>query len=112
MTSITRLPGDSDATLRLKAAWGATRFVTWKAFIKYHNPRSANYSPAVIAAVDKVFEHTDINTAIDKRRAAHARGDEVEVARIGHELDCLGVKLNDKVGTISGDLATTWEMKR
>ena len=110
MTSI--MPRPANAALRLKAAWGATRFVTWKAFIKHHNPRSANYSPAVIAAVDRVFEQTDINAAIENRRAAHARGDEIEVARIAHKLDGLGIRLHDTVGPISGDLATTWEMKR
>ena len=110
--SMEQLRARLEPTRKLKAAWGATRFVTWKAFVEYHNPQSTNYSPEVIAAVDRIFEHTDINAAIEKRCAAHLKGDEVEVARLAHELDCLSIQLNDKVGPISGDLHTTWEVKR
>ncbi|MBM3607471.1 MAG: hypothetical protein FJX29_03315 [Alphaproteobacteria bacterium] len=99
-------------TRALKAAWNAARFVTWKQFIKYFEPASTNYSPQVIAQIDRIWEHMDINAMIETRLAAMKRGDHMEASRIRGELLAQGVELHDKTSDISKSVSTTWEVKR
>jgi cysteinyl-tRNA synthetase len=95
---------------RLKAAWGAARFVTWKQFIRYFNSGSRNYSPEAIAAIDRIFAMHDVNGMIEARLSALKNGDTLEASRIRGELLAAGIELTDERAPVSGTITTHWEL--
>ncbi len=99
-----------EATRRLKAAWGATRFVTWDKFIKYFNPGARHYSPDTVSRADRIWEKLDVNAMIEARLKAIRNGDAIEASRIRGELLAAGVELIDEVAPISRTVSTKWEL--
>jgi cysteinyl-tRNA synthetase len=64
-----------------------------------------------------VFESADVNVGmvteqIDRRAAARSRKDFAEADRIRKELDAMGIALKDTKDPKTGELVTTWEVKR
>jgi cysteinyl-tRNA synthetase len=65
-----------------------------------------------IDAVYAMFDRVDVNEAIVARAEARKAKDYAEADRIRAELDAMGIALKDSKDPETGELVTTWEVKR
>ena len=67
---------------------------------------------AEIEAMQNAFEKVDVNKAIAARAKARGEKNWTEADRIRDELDAMGIQLKDAKDPDTGELVTTWEVKR